>query len=64
MEAHFMSKQNSGINTFQRYLSVWVILCMAAGVLIGKFLPQIPEFLSQFEYASGFKPTGCFFNGS
>ena len=34
MEAHFMSKQNSGINTFQRYLSVWVILCMAAGVLI------------------------------
>ena len=51
MVVFFMSKQNSGINTFQRYLSVWVILCMAAGVLIGKFLPQIPEFLSQFEYA-------------
>lgn len=51
MEALFMSKQNSGINTFQRYLSIWVILCMAAGILIGKFLPQIPEFLSRFEYA-------------
>lgn len=46
-----MSKKSNSINTFQKYLSVWVILCMATGVLIGKFLPQIPEFLNQFEYA-------------
>ena len=26
-------------------------MCMAAGVLIGKFLPQIPDFLNRFEYA-------------
>ncbi len=36
---------------FQKYLTVWVILCMAAGVLIGKYLPAIPTFLNQFEYA-------------
>ena len=24
---------------------------MVIGVLIGKFLPQIPEFLNRFEYA-------------
>lgn len=29
----------------------WVILCMAVGICIGKFLPQIPEFLNRFEYA-------------
>jgi arsenite transporter len=47
-----MSKnQNAGIGFFQQYLTVWVILCMAAGVLIGKFLPSIPAFLNQFEYA-------------
>lgn len=46
-----MSKEKGGISVFQRYLTVWVILCMAAGVLIGKFLPQIPDFLSRFEYA-------------
>jgi arsenite transporter len=47
-----MSKnQNAGIGFFQKYLTVWVILCMAAGVLIGKFLPSIPAFLNQFEYA-------------
>ena len=46
-----MSKEKSAISVFQRYLTVWVILCMFIGVLIGKFLPQIPDFLNRFEYA-------------
>lgn len=46
-----MNKEKGGISIFQRYLTVWVILCMAAGILIGKFLPQIPDFLNRFEYA-------------
>lgn len=47
-----MRKENiQGIGFFQKYLSVWVLLCMAVGVLIGKFLPGIPAFLNQFEYA-------------
>lgn len=33
-----MEKEKAGISVFQKYLSVWVILCMAAGVLLGKFL--------------------------
>lgn len=41
-----------GISFFEKYLTVWVLLCMAAGVLIGKYLPQIPEILGRFEYAS------------
>lgn len=41
-----------GIGFFQKYLSVWVALCMIAGVLIGLYLPAIPEFLGQFEYAN------------
>ena len=44
-------KNNSGISVFQRYLTVWVVLCMAAGVLIGRFLPKLPDFLNRFEYA-------------
>ena len=46
-----MSKEKSNISVFQKYLTVWVILCMAIGILIGKFLPQIPDFLNRFEYA-------------
>lgn len=41
----------SGIGFFEKYLTIWVALCMIAGVLIGKFLPGIPAFLGQFEYA-------------
>lgn len=45
------AKNKAGISVFQKYLTVWVILCMMVGVLIGRFLPQIPAFLNQFEYA-------------
>ena len=46
-----MEQKNSGISVFQRYLTVWVALCMVVGVLIGRVLPQIPDFLNRFEYA-------------
>ena len=47
-----MKKENqSGISFFQRYLTFWVMICMALGILIGKFLPGIPAFLNRFEYA-------------
>ena len=44
-------ENKKGISIFQKYLTVWVIICMIIGVLIGKFLPQIPEFLNRFEFA-------------
>ena len=47
-----MAKERSqGIGLFQKYLTVWVALCMASGVLIGRFLPGVPAFLGRFEYA-------------
>lgn len=45
-------KQQTGIGFFQKYLTLWVALCMVAGVLIGRFLPGVPAFLSRFEYAN------------
>lgn len=53
-----MNKDKSlEIGFFQKYLTIWVALCMITGVLIGKFLPSIPEFFSQFEYANVSIPT-------
>ena len=40
------------ISFFDKYLSVWVILCIVAGVTVGKFLPAVPDTLSKFEYAN------------
>jgi ACR3 family arsenite transporter len=44
-------KQKLQIGFFDKYLTVWVVLCMVAGVLIGRFLPGVPTFLGKFEYA-------------
>ena len=47
-----MSNENkSGISFFEKYLTVWVLLCMAAGILIGKYIPAIPDFLEKLQYA-------------
>jgi ACR3 family arsenite transporter len=43
-------KAAEGISFFQKYLSVWVALCMVVGVLLGHWLPGIGTFLNQFEY--------------
>ncbi len=45
-------KQQPGIGFFEKYLTLWVALCMIVGVLIGVYLPGIPTLLSKFEYAS------------
>ena len=46
-----IDKKTSGISIFHKYLTLWVIICMTIGVLIGYLLPTIPNFLSNFEYA-------------
>lgn len=45
------AQANSGISFFEKYLTIWVGLCMIAGILIGRFLPAVPAFLGRFEYA-------------
>ena len=46
------TEKNQGIGFFEKYLTLWVVICMAVGVLIGKYLPVVPEFLGKFEYAN------------
>jgi len=46
-----MKTKISGISFFERYLTLWVIGCMIVGVMIGKFLPDVPELLGKFEYS-------------
>ena len=52
-----MSDKKAGIGFFEKYLTLWVALCMATGILIGKFIPIIPSFFGQFEYANISIPT-------
>lgn len=45
-------KISSGMSFFDRYLTIWVALCIIIGVAIGKLLPIVPETLGKFEYAN------------
>jgi ACR3 family arsenite transporter len=40
------------IGIFARYLSLWVALCIIAGVAVGILIPGVPEALSRLEYAN------------
>ena len=42
---------NSKISFFDKYLTVWVIICMVIGIIISQYFPFVIEFLSKFEYA-------------
>lgn len=44
-------KQHTGLSFFDRHLPIWVVLCMAAGVLVGKYLPAAPAALGRLEIA-------------
>lgn len=41
-----------GISFFDRYLSLWVALCILVGLAIGKLVPIVPETLGKLEYAN------------
>ncbi len=47
-----MSTESKKMSFFDRYLSVWVALCIITGIAIGKLLPVIPETLGKLEYAN------------
>jgi ACR3 family arsenite transporter len=36
-----MGKSTRGLNLFEKYLSLWVLLCIGAGIALGKFAPNL-----------------------
>lgn len=46
-----MSKESAKMSFFDRYLTLWVALCIVAGIALGKLLPIVPETLGKLEYA-------------
>ena len=38
-------KQNKGLNVFEKYLTVWVLLCIALGIVLGKMAPGFARHL-------------------
>ncbi len=43
---------SGGIGFFEKWLSVWVALCITAGIGLGSLVPDLFQFLAGLEYAS------------
>jgi arsenite transporter len=46
------SEEISPMGLFERYLSIWVGLCILAGVGLGVALPNLFQAIAEIEYAS------------
>lgn len=48
--------KTGGLNLFERYLTLWVILCIAAGIVLGKLAPQFAHALDAMSIDVGGAP--------
>ncbi|WP_411726920.1 ACR3 family arsenite efflux transporter [Methyloglobulus sp.] len=53
-----MSGKPSALGFFERYLTVWVLLCIASGVVLGQFSPDIFQAIGRMEFAQVNLPVG------
>ncbi len=54
-ESH-AAKDSRGLSVFERYLTVWVILCILAGIVLGKAAPGFAKFLDRLAIYVGEAP--------
>ena len=52
-----------GLSAFERYLSLWVALCMVTGVLLGKLIPGFAGRLRGIEFGNGSQINARFCSG-
>ncbi len=48
-----MNDEVKQMSIFERYLTIWVAVCMIAGVVLGKLFPSLTAALSAMEFAEG-----------
>jgi ACR3 family arsenite transporter len=51
-----IDKQPRGMSVFERYLSVWVLLCIGAGIALGKLAPGVATWLDGLALSVGGAP--------
>jgi len=40
-----VKEKNGGLNVFEKYLTVWVLLCIIIGIVFGKVIPGVAQYL-------------------
>ena len=56
MDKACITKQPQGLSVFEKYLTAWVLLCIAAGIVLGKVAPQAARYLDGLAITAGGAP--------
>jgi len=49
-----VTKEPKGLGFFEQYLTVWVLLCIGLGILLGHFAPEMAGYLNSLSiYVEG-----------
>jgi ACR3 family arsenite transporter len=51
-----ITKEPKGLSAFERYLTVWVLLCIAVGIALGKIAPGVASYLDSLTLNVGGAP--------
>ncbi|GMR18228.1 MAG: ACR3 family arsenite efflux transporter [Gammaproteobacteria bacterium] len=51
VQSEVSAKEQSGMGLFERYLSLWVFLCIIAGIALGHFMPATFQTVGRLEVA-------------
>jgi len=55
-EAH--AKKELSLGLWEKYLTVWIVICIVVGLLVGRFFPAFGEFMDSLKYAQLSIPIG------
>lgn len=56
------TKSDAGLSFFEKYLALWVVICMAVGLLLSQFVPQLSLAIDNLQIAGISIPIGiCLF---
>jgi len=43
-------KHEASLGLFEKYLTLWIAICIIVGLLIGRFLPQFGQFMDSLKF--------------
>ena len=51
-------RKEATLGIFEKYLTIWIAMCIAAGLLVGRYLPQFGQFIDSLKFRQLSIPIG------
>ncbi|MGQ9743770.1 MAG: ACR3 family arsenite efflux transporter [Candidatus Bathycorpusculaceae bacterium] len=58
MKSQISAKREVSLGIFEKYLTLWIAICILVGLLVGRFFPQFGQFVDSLKYKQLSIPIG------